>query len=437
MIKGFPIDFVRQVIEQTLLEEHLKNYDYFGGKDQVNLFSFYEQLVKEDEVNRYTEMYRDLVNQQNRTGLIMNGTIIAPENPTITNIHNCLIIPMSFTCSFRVRIEDRDDAIKTINHLIEILKGRKQDIAEFDNGELFKVGTIGNAYNSVEQGNEWLRARSGCFLGTWDEDFPLDTYMNNTIISDLDYYSIQLDSDTSAYFYLERNETGGMIVVKKVNNVWTMLPNDGTYKDIVFPPAGEFTKYKLSMSFDSIRCDEPRNLNGKEYCTISFGGSATLVNQSVALGNDLVRIRMKKSSIKASTDITINDTYTWLEPLEMPSGNSADTQVSHLVSNNFITNSHTDAITPSLQYTFICDKSIELINQWFDYARYGIQGTSANNYLDGITPNIIYEINEMWIEWGIVYGKTFKAKIVESIDIENTESDTLTITIPLQVQGEN
>ena len=28
-------------------------------------------------------------------------------------------------------------------------------------------------------------------------------------------------------------------------------------------------------------------------------------------------------------------------------------------------------------------------------------------------------------------------KIVESIDIENTESDTLTITIPLQIQGGN
>ena len=60
-MKAFPIDFVRQVIEQTLLEQHKLNQDlYYGGKDQVNLFSFYEQLQKDSEVDRYVEIYRDL-----------------------------------------------------------------------------------------------------------------------------------------------------------------------------------------------------------------------------------------------------------------------------------------------------------------------------------------------------------------------------------------
>ena len=87
-MRSFPIDFVRQVIEQTLLEEKIKEPNkYFGGDSQVKLFSFYEQLQKDDEVNRYVEIYRDLTEQQNRTGLIMNGTIIAPENPTITNVN--------------------------------------------------------------------------------------------------------------------------------------------------------------------------------------------------------------------------------------------------------------------------------------------------------------------------------------------------------------
>jgi len=139
--------------------------------------------------------------------------------------------------------------------------------------------------------------------------------------------------------------------------------------------------------------------------------------------------------IKADTNVEITDTYHFLEPLEMPSGNSADTQVSHLVSNKFITNTHTDAITPSLQYTFICDRSEPLINQLFLYARYGKQGTA--NYSNGISPNIIYYINEIWSSWGVIEDVVYNAKIVESIDIENTESDTLTITIPLQVQGDN
>ncbi len=38
---GFPLDFVRQVIEQTMFEEHLKNPKYFGGDGQVYLLPFY------------------------------------------------------------------------------------------------------------------------------------------------------------------------------------------------------------------------------------------------------------------------------------------------------------------------------------------------------------------------------------------------------------
>ena len=122
-MRSFPIDCCRQVIEQTLLEEKIKEPNkYFGGDSQVKLFSFYEQLQKDDEVNRYVEIYRDLTEQQNRTGLIMNGTIIAPENPTITNVNQCLIIPMSFTCNFRVKLKDRDMALDTINNLIGVLK---------------------------------------------------------------------------------------------------------------------------------------------------------------------------------------------------------------------------------------------------------------------------------------------------------------------------
>lgn len=436
-LKNFPIDFVRQVIIQTLAEEKLKDNKYFGGDSQVNLFSFYEQLQKDEEVNRYVEIYRDLTEQQNRTGLIMNGTIIAPENPTITNLNQCLIIPMSFTCNFRVKLADRDMALETINNLIKVLKGRKQDIAEYENGQLFKVGTIGNKYSDGSQGSEWITAEDGDLLGEWDEDFNLNIYMVDTIIPDLESKNISISPN--GWYYLLLTESDGIIVVKKVNGVWTRIDDDGTYHDIVFPPiVGSYDKYKLSMSFDSLRCDEPRNLNSEEYCVISFGGSATLVSSKVMLGNDLVKVKVKRKLIKGNPDITINDNQTWLEPLELPSGNNADTQVNQLLSNKFITNTHTDSLTISLQYTFILDKSIDIIKNWFDYARYGKQANGSTiPYTSGITPNMIYEITEIWSSWGEVEVETFKAKVVESIDIENTESDTLTITIPFQVQGDN
>ena len=132
MLKIFPIDFIRQAFEQKLLKEHNNNQELFGGKDQVNIFSFYEQLKSQDEVDRFVENYRDLADQQNRSGLILNGVIVAPENPTITNLYSSLIIPMSFTCSMRCLIGNRDQAIWTINNLINKLKGRKVDIAQLN-----------------------------------------------------------------------------------------------------------------------------------------------------------------------------------------------------------------------------------------------------------------------------------------------------------------
>ena len=37
MLKTFPIDFIRQALEQTLYEEHFNNPYFFGGKNQVVL----------------------------------------------------------------------------------------------------------------------------------------------------------------------------------------------------------------------------------------------------------------------------------------------------------------------------------------------------------------------------------------------------------------
>ena len=113
----------------------------------------------------------------------------------------------------------------------------------------------------------------------------------------------------------------------------------------------------------------------------------------------------------------------------MPSSSDADTQLNRLMSNKFVTNTHTDSLGLATRYTFMVADDETLISDLFDYARYGTQTS--------ITPNIIYLVKEYFVSWGVVKMHTFKAKIVESIDIENTESDTLTITLPLQIQGDN
>lgn len=535
MIKSFPLDFVRQALEQTLLEEHIKNTHYFGGKDQVNILSFYEQLKSQDEVDRFVETYRDLTEQQNRTGLILNGVLVSPENPTITNLYSSLIVPMSWTCSLRSTLANRDQAIVTINNLIEKMKGRKVDIAQLkcndENGKdcyvPFMVGTLG-------QGGGALVIRPGDYIGTVtsannagtkitslrSQGFSMQeqernsktwlyaeyenklcvfggTYVIQTSdqVNGFNSYSANLSSNTiTASLNLDENDitvnnswcecdikiTGSNGTQVTINNIpgkivqktsaynydvkfvldknfndyfpsgetassvtsinfdvfyagweWSKLENDGSHNEIVFPPEHEsFEKYKLSLSFDATRCDEPRNLNGNEYCELTFSGQATLVNETAKLGNDLLKIAIKRDKIiKQSGTTTYADDYEYLEPLEMPSGNNANTKINQLITNSFKTNTHTDGIALSLQYTFIADDNSTFLSKLFDYARYGEQ-----TY---ITPNIIYSIKEIWCYWGNVKIKTIPTKIVETTEIDNTESDVLSLSLNMQIQGDN
>lgn len=435
MLKIFPIDFIRQALEQELLKEHINNPYYFGGKNQVNLFSFYEQLKTQDEVDRFVENYRELSEQQNRTGLILNGVLVSPENPSITNLYSSLIIPMTFTCSFRCMLENRDQAIETINNLIEELKGRKVDIAQLKctdlNGKTcykpFVVGTIGDNDGAPQ-------LKNGDYIGNASTSIEIEN-----ILSNLQDQGVEIGDmfELGKWFYVSKNNI--LCVAYCDGENYIFISDDGSHNDIIFPPEHDsFEKYKLSFSFDAIRCDEPRTLNAEEYCEITFGGSATLVSNGVALGNDLIKIYVGKNGYMAETFVSFDDIqsenkYAWLEPLELPSGSNANTKLNQLVSNRFKTNTHTDSLALTLQYTFVLDRNISLLNQWFKYARYGTQGLTVND----ITPNLIYNVSELWSSWGDFEVNNFIAKIVENIDIENTESDTLTLSLSMQIQGEN
>lgn len=562
MLKMFPIQFIQQILEQTLLEEHIKNPNYFGGKDQIALHSFYEQLKSDKEVQRFVETYRDLNDQQNRSGLIGNGVLLSPENPTITNLYSSLIVPMSWTCSIRCTLENRDQMLQTLYNLVYKLKGRKQDVAQLkcrdENGKVyytpFKVGTIGQndgkpkinigdfilyqvnpstpiseqiagkLENELEENYDlhfdFQQDRTNyMYVATLDDakhiikacvydedaqqDFPIEdvsledyhademeqgvrtingyvTFVSIDPVSSvptlsnflMDFWFHDVRTDTDKMFrreitidpdecsiqdgYLhgigrfafdiseeEVDFDGGSTLIgweqyddPKVNEPqWQVIENDEElYKDVVFPPEHEdMERFKVSMSFDSFRCDEPNTLNGQEYCEISFGGQATIVSNGVRLGNDMVKLRVSKNKIVGSPNINYSSNEHWLEPLEMPSGLNASTQISQLLSNNFKQNTHTDGIAGILQYTFIYDQDQELLDQWFRYARYGQIATTQNF----IAPNLIYVVSELYSSWGYVFGFGVKAKIVETINIENTESDVLTLGVTFQIQGDN
>ena len=442
MIHGFPIDFVRQALEQTMLEQHIVDPNLFGGNDQVFICSLYEQLLKGDDIDRYVENVRDITNQQNRTNLILNGVILAPTNPTITNLYTCTNIPMEWVCSLRCTLANRDQALETLNNLIEELKGSKVDIAELkcaddDNNVAYKpfvVGTIGHNVGAPQ-------LKNGDFVGDFDIASDISSVL--ATLTELGLYSSSQHIEGEWYYAGEYTEFGEKLrVIYFDGETWAFLEDDGTHPEIIFPPEHvDFKKYKLSMSCEAIRCDEPYTLNSEEYVKISFGGSATLTDYSVLFGNDLVKVSVEKYGIKLqSSNIVFTQTLKyWLEPLEMPSGNNPNTRINQLVSNNFKSNTHTDAITLILQYSFLLDLNNHLLDQWFEYGRYGttnVPTDSSGSYL-AMSPNLVYQVTEYWSYWGIVKKRTVKTKISDGIDIEDTESDTMTIGVTMQIQGDN
>ena len=420
-MKTAAIEFVRQVLEQTLYEEHLKDNSYCGGVDQVGLFSFYEQLLEGEEVDRFIENYADLISQQNRSSLILNGVITAPENPQIINIHTHDIRPLEFRVGFRLNVENRDMAIDTIENMFSVLKGRKRDVALFESGKLLMLGTIANNVLGSP------KISDGDFIGTINDLSNLDVKVYNRLQEIHNLLGSYVDEAQTLYF-----ENEGKLYKVDFNEELSEWEIDETFKY----HAQRFSKYKVSISFDTTRVDEPRTLNGKEPVTISFGGSATIVSGEVELGNDLTKVSFKKSLIKAQTNIALTDDVHWLEPLEMPNNLGIANEINQLASSNFLQGKQNTGINPTLSYSFVLDKSEPLIYQWWKYARYGIQGKESDNptYSTGVTPNTIYEIVEYWSSWGTIEKITYNAKATENVEVENTESDAISIKLNFEVQ---
>ena len=537
MIHGFPIDFIRQALEQTLLVQHKIDPNLLGGKNQVNIFSLYEQLAKGDDIDRYVENMEEIADQQNRTNLILNGVVIAPTNPTITNLYSCTNIPMEWVCVLRCALANRDTALITLNNLIEELKGSKVDIAELkcvseEHGTAyvpFVVGTIGHNEGAPKlkdgdfigdvsdeteivdkvmelplkgvdnnNGAQWLYCDHANKLKVaikvaghpfFRDDPIINSYRveNGKVIASVDlqtesgsYTQIPLYDETPRGYltlYGTNEQEINVSCETKINSVelvnghvvfhltctcdnelgenfddvtwadidlcegeYVFFENDETKPYIVFPPEHvSFRKYKLSMSCEAIRCDEPYTLNDEEYVKISFGGSATLTNADVLFGNDLVKVCISKYGLKRDSGNIIysNPTKHWLEPLEMPSGNNPNTRINQLVSNNFKANSHTDAITLVLQYSFLIDLNESLLSELFEYGRYGTTNINDSSDIGAMSPNLIYTVTEYWSYWGNIRKRDVKTKISDSIDIEDTESDTMTLGITMQIQGDN
>lgn len=415
MLKVMQIDFVRSVLESKL-KSFASGEQFFNDTD-IKLFSFYEQLTQNDEVNRYVELYNDLVSQQNKMDLVGFGIVATTDTPSITNLKKGFVSPFEWSCTIRCTLKNRDKMIATIYKIIEDYKGKKQDIAQLNNGKLVPVGTPTNRITLTVEDYDYI----GEITSSPSTEIA-------TILSNLQTnYGI---TNNATVVYVEYD--GELQLYEYQTDTWVNISENNVLEH------DSFEKLKLDLSFDDIKVDEPYTLNAEEYCTVTFGGTATLTTKSIRMGNDLTHVIFSKYKVKGSTDYTFPTNSYDLEPLEMPSGLNANTIPNQLRSNYFRTNTHTDSVAISIQYNFLLDLETPIIKQWFEYGRYGINNLNSGAIqLNSITPNIIYQIKELWASWGEINLYEYKGKIVEDIDVENTESDTMTLGVTIQVQGEN
>ena len=427
--KTFALDFVRAIIDYKLSfndnTEYFNNDNYNG----IATYSFFEHLASDNAVDRYVKKFQQLTEQQNRSHLVGFGILSVNNSPTITNLYDAFISPFEFTYTVRCKLSNRDKMLGTLYHLIDELKGRKVDVAQFDTGVLFPVGTITDTL------------KVGDFIG----DLTSTTIAAK--LTSIGNLGITIPTwQENDYLYAE--ESGKIVRYEYLSSLW--VRNDTYFIDEL--AHNSFEKYKVSLSLNDISINQPFTLDSTEYITFQMGGSATLVDSSVRLGNDLVRVYIKKYKVVVS-DNTNNDVYfdtlatseskvnnyIEVEPLELPSNANANTFANQLRSNYFLPNSHTDSVGHLLQYSFICDMSNSLIKSWFNYARYhecNLTNASAIQF-ESITPNIIYKVKEQWSSWGYLEFHEIYGKLSEDIDIENTEADITTINLSFQLQGEN
>lgn len=457
MIQVFPIEFIREIIRQTLLREKLKrgNDNYIGGDNEINIFSFYEQLSTHDEVDRYVENYRALTKQQNKSDLIANGVLTCPSAPSITNLYSATIIPMDWSLFVRTTLGNRDQVVYSFNNLIEVLNGRAHDLALLtcrdENGKIyyqpFMLPRVGND-NGPENYSQEIglatapRIESGMFIGVFGG--TVTSYLLEQRITNLENSGYVSYLPNGAYLYyreLVGSEYVVRVAVKTSSTESSMfqlnVQDDGTYPEIIFPPTHEGSElYKVSMSFEALRGDTPRNLNSEEVWDMNISGSATLASANTLFGNDMIRLAISTYGVKGNPNtIYSNPPRNWLEPLELGSGLSANTNPYQVLS-KFQPNTHTDAISNTITYTFVVNKSGFVYKLWL-YGRYGVgffnQGTLVS---DNISPNTIFKIEEFYMSSGSSNKMTYYAKLVDAIEVNNTEGDTMTISATFQIQGD-
>ena len=195
----------------------------------------------------------------------------------------------------------------------------------------------------------------------------------------------------------------------------------GIYTYGVAENLGEVSNtYKLSISFNTIQSQEPYITNGLDRVFLFFGGSVTITDSNVSMGNDIVRFTIQEGKNTG--------TKFFVEPTEIPASLAVTDDSYQTWTTGYQTVDRNMTIDNKIRYAFVYDRSIGLFNKLYRYARFG----KAVGDVSAIDPNLVYTIKEYRYSFGVLITDTIYAKLGE-VQFSNTNGDVMMLNATFKV----
>jgi hypothetical protein len=428
--------------------------------ESVFLASFYEQIKGEEAIARYVDELKELIALQNQEKSKSNykalGIVSQSGNANIVNIKQNYILPFDFQVRFDIELTDRDYVLDKIKDMILATKGRKYDLALQDDGGVLVFGepntfndlhslpvAFNNAYFRFTDSNPTFSVQfERNFVLTKDtqnvdfttyyiynNEFRKGTYKHEgwtTLSSTLIAYnattekkevviadSTQLSSALTAFLNDSGRTNRGVLRVIQTSpsttNYYSVFLGNKVVNITNLGVVPQF--YKLSLSFNTIQSQEPYITNGLDRVFLFFGGSVTIADGNVGMGNDIVRFTIQEGKDTGTIYV--------VEPTEIPSSLAVTDDSFQTWNTGYRTTDRNMTIDNKINYAFVYDRNNTLYNYLYQYARFG----------GGITnPNTIYTIREYRYAFGVLNIDKFYAKLGE-VQFSNTNGDVMTLSV--------
>ena len=412
MAEAYDIDKIRAIL-QHLLDD-----------DTIFLTSFYEQIGNPDTLERYGKKIYELINDQNNADYAARGIVSQNGEADIVNITSNYICPLEYNVRLDVAynktyIDDNGDEITEINEdveyvnekvveLINNVKGRKFDIITGDEGDLYvcnapAISSLGqlevlddvymyySGSNDITDEDDWATI-VGELIGSgkvWN--------LSSTATSEGATYDVYLESDGVLY---------------QVSLALTY--SSGYHWAITNVSALEvsFTKSKVSLSANNIQKDLPYDFNGTGRMALFFSGQATIVDESIMLGNDKIKTTIESIAV---------------EPLEMPSGAKLGDTGNYITDTNYPkATTYNNVLENTLTYSFNVVKTNTLLMALYNMARKQAIASPITSI------DKTYTIKEYDYQFGVLTTDEIKAK-VDDISISNTNGDVINLKVSFKL----